>query len=39
MEEGLEEGFEILVVCREDGFGREWSEGDLDDSQVGRWGF
>jgi len=37
------EGFKvfsgIFVVCRENGIGREWSEGNVDDCQVGRWGF
>jgi len=35
MEEGFEEVFGILVIGREDRIGREWSKGDLDDSQVG----
>jgi len=39
MEEGFKEVFGILVVDREDGIGRELSKGDLNDSQVGRWGF
>jgi len=38
-EESFEEGFGILVVVGEDRVNWEWSEGDLDDSQVGRWGF
>jgi len=37
------EGFKvfggIFVICGENGIDREWSEGDVDDCQVGRWGF
>jgi len=37
------EGFKvlsgILVVWGKNGIGREWSKGDVDDFQVGRWGF
>jgi len=37
------EGFKVLggifVVWGENGIGREWSEGDVNDCQVGRWGF
>jgi len=39
MEEGFKEVFGILVIRGEDRIGREWSEGDVDDSRVGRWGF
>jgi len=39
MEEGFKEFSGILVVWGEDRIGREWSEGDLDDCQLGRWGF
>jgi len=39
----VKEGFKvlsgILVIFREDGVCRKWSEGDVDDCQVGRWGF
>ena len=31
MKEGFKEFSGILVVCREDRIGREWSSGDLDD--------
>jgi len=37
------EGFKVLsrifVVWGKNGIGREWSKGDVDDCQVGRWGF
>jgi len=39
MKEGFKVFSGIFVVCREDGIGREWSEGDVDDCQVGRWEF
>jgi len=39
MEEVLKELFRVFVVRWEDRVGREWSEGDVDDGQVGRWGF
>jgi len=38
-EERLEELFRVFIVRREDRVGRKWGEGDLDDSQVERWGF
>ena len=37
--EGFEEFSGIFVVWRENRIGREWSSGNLDDCQVGRWGF
>jgi len=38
-EEGFKEFSGILIVWGEDRIGGEWSEGDLDDCQFGRWGF
>jgi len=39
VKERCEELFRILVVVGEYRIKWEWSEGDVDDSQVGRWGF
>ena len=39
----MKEGFKVLggifVIWGESGIGREWSKGNVDDCQVGRWGF
>ena len=39
VEETFEEVLQVFVVGREDRVGWQWSSGDVDDSQVGRWGF
>jgi len=39
VKERCEKLFQVFVVWREDRVGREWSEGDVNDYQVGRWGF
>ena len=39
MKEGLRELFGVLIIRGEDRIVREWSEGDVDDSQIGGWDF